>query len=127
MRKPTPTAILQLRGSFDAHPERLRDRAGEPKSSRAVGPAPRWLNSAQRACYRELVAKAHPGTLGQADQFVVEMAAVLLEQMRRDPGIPAARLARLQSLLASMGMSPSDRSRIDAAKAASDGHGFDFK
>ena len=127
MRKPTPTPILALRGAFETHPERLRARANEPKPNGAIGAAPRWMSAAQRACYKELCAKAHRGVLCRADEFVVSMAAILLEQMRRDPEMSAARLTRLQSLLSSLGMSPADRSRISATQGRADGPGpFDF-
>lgn len=102
-----------------AHPERARQRSAEPQPAGPIGGPPSTLNDAQKACYRELVTAAHAGTLSPADTFVVEMAAVLLEQFRRDPaGVSAAKLTRLQSLLASLGMSPADRSKVHATRGA---------
>ena len=127
MKRATPTRILSLRDAFTAHPERLRKRANEPQPIGPVGPPPRSLNPAQRLCFRELVKRACPGVLGASDAIVVELAARLLEEVRRDPGVSAAKLRTLQSLLGTMGMSPSDRVRVEAARPRGDGPGsFDF-
>lgn len=129
MKKLTPTAILHLRGAFDAHPERLRDRANEPRPTKPIGPAPSWMNPEQRSAFREIARRAYPGVLASGDVFALELAAVLLAQMRRDPAsMSAAKMGRLQALLGSMGLTPADRSRVSAAplqpRKASNGFKF---
>ena len=121
-RPRTPTNILKLRDSFTTHPERARHRVNEPTPERGIGPAPAWMSDAQAAVYREVVRASHPGTLSGGDQFVVELCAVLLHELRADAAnMPAARLSRLHAALGSLGLTPSDRSRISAAKARADG------
>ena len=112
-RTRVPTEILTATGAFDRHPERKRARESEPQPESAIGEPPTSLTASQRACYMEIVNRSHPGVLSDADGFVVELAAVLLERFRRDPEtISAAKLARLQQLLSLMGLSPADRSRV---------------
>src|SRR4051812_7570282 len=115
----TPTHLLAIRGSFAKNPQRALARSGEPVPTTPIRPAPKSLNPAQRACYRELVAQAHDGVLCSADGFICELGAVLLCELRTDPaGMSAAKLARLQSVLASLGCTPADRSRVTATPTA---------
>jgi len=126
-RPRTPTSILKLRDSFTTHPERLRDRAGEPAPAGNVGRPASWMSAAQRECFEELVARAYVGTLGAGDRFVIELGAVLLEELRRQPGnMSAAKMARLHAVLGSLGLTPADRSKITAARGRGDGASFEF-
>jgi phage terminase small subunit len=119
-RKPVPTAIHRLRGTFN--PTRHGRRgAGEPlpASDLSVEP-PSYLSQLERECWRDLCQLAVPGVLTVADRPLVEIAARLWAEMRSpDPRagtIGHARLGRLMACLASMGMTPADRSRVAAAR-----------
>jgi len=125
-RPRTPTAIMMLRDT-GAHPERMRLRANEPQPAHSIGPAPGWLNDDQRNAYREIVSSAYPGVLSAADGPIVELAAVLLAQLRGDATtMSAAKMARLHAVLAALGHTPADRSRITAKRHSNDGSSFDF-
>jgi hypothetical protein len=112
-RPRTPTATLILRGSFEKDPQRLTKRAGEPVVDLDVGEPPQYLSSERRLCWIELKNSAAHGVLSKSDRIALEMAAHLLAALRADPGsFTAAKYSRLQSLLASFGMTPSDRSKV---------------
>ena len=53
-RPPTPSAILQLRGSFKTHPERVREDA--PGAGAFDESPPECLTGAEIAAWREMVA-----------------------------------------------------------------------
>lgn len=112
-RRRLPSEVLKAAGAFAHDPQRAAARANEPKPRGPVGDAPATMTAAQRACWDEIVDRAHVGVVSQADAIIVEMAAILLEGLRRDPaGTSAAKMARLESLLSRLGMSPSDRSKV---------------
>jgi hypothetical protein len=112
-RPRTPTEILALRGAFKRHPERKRQRTGEPVPATPIGPAPAYFDAAQSAAYADLVRQAAAGILCDADGVAVEAAAVLLARMRaHGDAFTAGEFGRLQALLAAFGMSPADRSKV---------------
>jgi hypothetical protein len=114
-RPRTPTNILEMRGAFKKDPQRARD--DEPEAAGAVGDPPERFNDGQRAAWNDIVKTCHKGVLCAADGLAVEIAAILLDQFRTNPiDIPAARIARLDSLLARFGMTPSDRSKVTVPK-----------
>lgn len=110
-RPRTPTNVLELRGAFKRHPERKRDE--EPKPSQAIGECPDRLDAGERAAWDEIVATCCPGVLTNADRLAVELAARLLAELW-DTGreFSVARMTRLHSILGSLGMTPSDRSKV---------------
>ena len=112
-RPRTPTNILELRGAFKKDPQRRKLRANEPKPETAIGLPPDRLDVQDRAAWDEIVSHCCPGVLTGSDRLTVELAARLLAELW-DEGrsFHNAKLARLQSLLASFGMTPSDRSKV---------------
>lgn len=116
-RPRTPTNVLDARGAFARHPERKRARAAEPEPASELGEPPEHFTAEQSACWREFARLAHRDVMADADRIAVEMAAVLLADFRADPsGFSSAKYQRLQSLLATFGMTPADRSRVGATK-----------
>lgn len=114
-RPRTPTNVLKLRGADKVHPERMKERADEPKPKSPLGSAPRHLNDAARKCWNEIKRLAPEGVFGNCDRWAVEIAAVLMAEFREMPlEMPAARLARLDALLGRFGMTPADRSKVTA-------------
>jgi hypothetical protein len=79
-RPRTPTAVLELRGSFKNHPERAKERAGEPRPTEPLGDPPKRLKRADKAAWREM--QEHGFWLTSADQFLVEIAANLMAKHR---------------------------------------------
>jgi len=71
----------------------------------------------QRKAWADITDRCHFGVLCRADSLAVEVAAVLMAEFRSNPvDIPAAKLARLDSLLSRFGMTPADRSKVSSSK-----------
>lgn len=108
-----PTAMLQLVGAFEKNPARGRARANEPTPEGGIGEPPATFSPDEKSAWAEIVSTSHAGVFCRADRISVEIAARLLAQYRQTPlTFPDARLLRLNRLLASFGMTPSDRSRV---------------
>lgn len=132
-----PTSVLELSGAFKKDPQ--RKRANEPKELRALGDPPDRLPAEAIPFWNELIAIAPRGVLTIADRWAVELAATLMAKATRDcpsveqvvellkydelltddlkkllhrQAISAAELATLRSLLAALGMTPADRSKL---------------
>ena len=104
-----------MRGAYKKDPQRVR--TGEPVGVGGIGDAPDRFTELQIAAWKEIVATCHAGVLCTADRIAVELAAVLLADFRSNASdMPAAKLARLDSLLARFGMTPSDRSKVSVPK-----------
>lgn len=114
-----PSNVLALHGAFKKDPARARAREAEPVPVVELGPAPETFNALEKSAYDELVRKSHPGVMCDSDSVVVQMGAVLLAKLRADTqAFTAAEFGRLQSVLASLGMTPADRSRVQVRKDA---------
>lgn len=116
MPKPrTPSAVLEARGAFDKDPARRR----EDFDAGAFDPAPPdYFTEAQRVVWNEIVS-ALPATVLQAtDRIAVEVAARQVAYFRSLPDldVTAAQLAQIRTALAVLGMTPADRSRVQAKK-----------
>lgn len=115
-RPRTPTNLLDARGAFKRNPQRRRD--GEPVVREPLGAPPVSLAGAALVAWNEIVMTAPIGVLTEADRLAVEMAAHLLAEFRTDPtAFLPAKLMRLQSLLGTFGMTPSDRAKLSIPKA----------
>ena len=115
-RPKTATAILELRGAFKKHPERKRPK--EPKPSAPLNKrAPQHLKAHQQKTWRQLMKIVPPGVLMNADCLIVEIAACLLAEYRKDPdAMPTARITRLTTELGKLGLSPPDRAKLMVAE-----------
>ncbi|MBA1446771.1 MAG: hypothetical protein M3H12_02420 [Chromatiales bacterium] len=112
-RPRTPTNVLQIRGAFDHDPQRKRQRLREPSPKGEIGAAPKYFDRSHRAVWRELLKIIPENVLGDSDGWAVELVVVLMTEFRRDPsGFNAAKLGRLETLLARLGMTPADRSKV---------------
>jgi len=112
-----PTNILELRGSFKKDPQRRKARANEPTGIPGLGDAPERLSEAERTAWAEISQTCAAGVLTQSDRLALELAACLLAELwdtKRE--FHNARRRLLHSMLASFGMTPSDRSRVSVAK-----------
>ena len=114
MPKPRkPTAQLALSGQLDARPKQYANRNSEPSSGK-LGTAPKFYDKAKRALWKEVVGTVPPGVLQHSDRFIVEVVCSLLTDLRNGTGTVAG-IAQLRQSLASLGMTPADRSRVSAA------------
>ncbi|MDB5937533.1 MAG: hypothetical protein JWQ01_4877 [Massilia sp.] len=116
-RPRTPSNILDARGAFNKNPNRRR--VDEPEPNGEIGDAPERFTEDERTAWAEIVGTCAAGVFCKSDRIAIEVASVLLAMFRADPaGIPGAKLARLDSLMARFGMTPSDRSKVSAPKPA---------
>jgi len=131
-----PTAVLELNGAFRKDPQRRRPE--EPRDARALGDPPERLPVDVVPFWRELVDQVQGGVLTYRDRWAVELAARLMAKavgeqsaseimaliesaelesndikalLKRET-ISSAELSTLRSLLAALGMTPADRSKL---------------
>ena len=109
--KRTAASILEARGAFRKDPGRRRV---EPKGKAAFPRrAPGGLTPEQAKCWHTLVKSVPAGVLTGSDQAAVYLAACLWAQFTEDPaGMPTARIAQLRAALGNLGLSPTDRARL---------------
>lgn len=118
-RPRTPTKVLDARGAFKRHPE--RKRGGEPEVRDPLGAPPEDLSPAELRWWHEFAARAPVGVLTAADWPILLMASKLMAEFMFDStAMNAGRLGRLQSLLGTFGMTPSDRAKLSIPKARDD-------
>lgn len=109
-----PTAVLEMRGSYEKHPERRAQRAHEPASGDPLGPAPAYLDEAEQARYEQIRGWC-PWLLAE-HQPLVERTAKLWMRLRN--GLEKAHdEAQFTANLSKLGMTPTDRSRVQVPKA----------
>jgi hypothetical protein len=120
-----PTAVLEMSGAYKKNPGRAAARGGEPTVTDGIGEPPDFLlipgRERELGCWREIVSEAHPGVLSKADRIIVEIAARMLFKVRISIAKPAD-IKQLESCLVRLGMTPIDRSRVNAKKDKSDEH-----
>lgn len=116
-RPRTPTNVLDARGAFKKNPQRGAARENEPEPNGDIGEPPQGITLDQHEAWKEIVACAPEGVLCKADRIALRVAATLYAEFIRNPAdMPAARIARLDSILARFGMTPADRSKVGAPK-----------
>ena len=110
-RTRTPTAALELRGSFKKHPERARERADEPRPTAPLGEPPDLLTHDEQGVWREMAAEGF--WLTGADRFMVEVAVKLMS-LHRAGTIDNPQRSLLIGTLSKLGFGPTERSKIRA-------------
>jgi hypothetical protein len=114
-RPRTPTIVLESRGALAHDAKRYAHRASEPKPTDPLGTPPPHLTKEQKKVWKELASTAPPDVLTVCDRWVVEAAVLLMTRVRT--GIfNTADIAQLRSCLASLGMTPADRSRVSVSR-----------
>jgi len=111
-----PTNVLKLNGSLKHNAGRLADRKNEPAHNGEIGNAPESLTPEELECWNYIIEISYPGVLCYADRIVVEALARTLALSRSTTEIDIKVFARIESLLGKLGMTPSDRSRVQAKK-----------
>lgn len=102
-----PTHLHKLEGT------RTRtNRRHEPEPTGPLGDPPSCLPAAAAAAWREIAEALSPGVAGNSDRIAVEIVARLLARLRSADGITAAELSCLHRGLASLGMTPTARSKV---------------
>ena len=108
-RPRTPTQVLKIRGSFEKHPERAKEREGEPTQWEPLGEPPQHLDEAHQARWREIAGWAP--WLGDTDRPLVESTCHLWMAIRNGTA-KSADYALLTANLSKLGMTPVDRSKV---------------
>lgn len=116
MPKPrTPSAALEARGSFAHNPDRKReDFSAGPFDSTP----PAYFTEDQCAVWKEIVGVLPATVLQSTDRMAVELTSRLIANFRSldDANVSMAQVAQIRTALATLGMTPADRSRVSAAK-----------
>lgn len=116
-RIPKPTAMHEASGAFDHDPQRKAARDNEPVPTGPLGEPYELLTDLEKSIWHELAASAPPGVLTNSDRIMVEMTCRLIARDRdpilrvKDP-LKAAERVLIVSMLAKMGMSAADRTKI---------------
>ena len=106
------TAVLEAKGSFKKNPQLKRV---DPKTSDEIGPPPAYFDDVERRVWQEFIETSPEGVLTQSDRIILEIASTLLSDYRKNrASFNTSRVNILQRALASLGMTPLDRSRIVA-------------
>lgn len=112
-----PTAKLKRNGAFRKNPKRETARRAEPRPNGPIGAPPVSLSEVQVACWNEIIENSPDGVLTKADRHIVELGARTLAMVRGRGKLTAFQLQQMRAILASLGMTPSDRSRVGAPAA----------
>lgn len=107
------TAELALVGALDARPGRYADRKNEPKSNGPIGNPPDGFNPTKKKIWSEVIDLIPPGVLQKSDRLIVEVVVMLTYELRTNE-INMAGITQLRQALATLGMTPADRSRVSA-------------
>ena len=109
-RNRTPTAVLELRGSFKNHPSRKREREGEIKPTTPLGSPPASFTKNQKAIWADVRAR---GTwLTGPDRYMCEVAVVLMDKHTRR-AIDYKEIPHLIGVLSKLGFTPADRAKMN--------------
>lgn len=115
-RNRTPTALLALRGSL-RDPRVAARREGEPLPDAQLGEPPIDMPVEVKETWREVVRLCHRDVLCDSDALVIESLSYLLTHLRmKQFDVHPAKLARFESMLGKLGMTPADRSRVARRK-----------
>lgn len=106
-----PTSALEFKGSFKKDPQRKKRRASEPVVAEPIGNAPAHLNEDQKKAWRDIKKSAPNSALTKADGLFLEVVAGTLAQYRLTGNLDYAKELRMQ--FGRLGMTPSDRSKVD--------------
>ena len=107
-RPRVPKAIAEITGYATAQPSRFKDRA-DPKI-RSLGPAPKRFTADQVAIWNEF--NSDFPWLGRSDRRLVELAALLTDQMQKSESLSPAEAGQMRLILSSLGGTPVDRSKV---------------
>jgi hypothetical protein len=109
-RPRTPTAILELRGSFLRNPNRKKARKNEPLVTTPLPSPPTYLTSATAATWQEM--KRYGYWLTSADRCLVEIASTFVARYRVNE-LKSGDISLLIALLGKIGFSPKERGALN--------------
>jgi hypothetical protein len=116
-RPRTPSAILELKGAFKKDPQRKEQRSQEPRPQGIIGDPPLFFDVERASIWHEIISQVPDGVLTNADRIILELTCSLVHGLRQGSS-ERGDLSLLKSCLASLGMTPADRSKISVPKQA---------
>jgi hypothetical protein len=122
-KKKAPKNLQLLKGVDKKDPGRIN--YDEPVSSEIGDPPPHMKLKTMQKIWYEIINDVADGVFQSSDRVALELACALLYEFRKNPiKFPTMKMNRLQSLLSSFGMTPSDRTKI-TVKGDDDGNPFE--
>jgi len=106
-----PTALLELSGAFKKHPERRKQRLGEPIASGEIGAEVENLPKLASVCWRRIVELAPKGVLKNCDEGFVELTARLWANVKSGRATVAEQ-ALLLKCWQQLGCTPASRASV---------------
>ena len=108
-----PTELLILSGATALHPERFVNRLNEPQMDEGVGNPSSYLSTQEKKIWREISKDVY--WLKVSDRLSLEIVCRLTAKMRdNSENLKIMELQTLVTTIRSLGMTPADRSRINA-------------
>ena len=108
-RNPTPTAVLDARGAYIAHPEMRRPN--EPQVNQPLGGPPKILSEEHRKLWRRIAKQLPPGVGKVSDRDAFALMVKLQDKEDKDT-ITDHQRTLLIKLYGLFGKTPADRSKI---------------
>lgn len=113
-RNRKPVEIHELNGSYNKNPQRRLPPP--PKSNQPAGDPPEHLDQIEAVIWHEALRLVPHGVITEADRYMLALFCQL-EKKARKGSLTAIERGQMISLLARMGMTPADRSRISPVPA----------
>jgi hypothetical protein len=112
-----PPQLLVVEGTL--RPGRHAERAHEPTIDVPLGGPPSDWKPSGKALWWEIANAIPAGVATKADRLIVEIVCRLTVVMREEPAkFTSSMAAQLRCCLASLGMTPADRSRVSVVRPA---------
>ena len=109
-RARTPLAKAEVSGALKKNPQRRKGKAA-PKGN-GLGLPPGWFTAVQKRMWAAF--KKELPWLAESDRAVMEIACVLRAALYNGEEVGVSKLNLLRLLLAQLGATPADRSKISA-------------
>jgi|SRR6516165_11123407 hypothetical protein len=105
----TPVEILELKVRYKKDPQRRRPPS--PKSKNPVGDAPAYLDEIETEIWYEIISISAPGVFVSSDRLVLARLCQLEKKIRERKANGSEQAQHLK-VLATLGLTPADRSKI---------------
>lgn len=116
-RNPTPTAVLDARGSFIAHPENKRDAEPKPRHLLSRTP-PKDLKEGEKVIWKELMKILPPGVAYNSDLWAIRHLVIIETKSRGPDGITDSEHTKLLAYLDRFGLNAAARTKIQVEAPA---------
>jgi phage terminase small subunit len=104
---------MEARGAYLPGANPARARKGEPKASKPLGKAPKYLSDEEKQIWKEIAKRLAPGVAMESDRDAFELMVRLTHMMRtNDILMKSADRTTLISLWSRFAMTPADRSKV---------------